>query len=360
MRNGDGIHFGVQLGPITRPGASEKQIYDEVLADCEVAASLGYESVWLVEHHFTDYYPNPSPLLLLAHIAARFPDLDLGTCVLVTPWYQPLRMAEEIAMLSLLSNGHLHIGLGRGTAKHEYDAHDVPMEESRDRFREGLEVLRKALSGEPFTYSGRYASVPREVRIRPTPRAEQITLYGAIGSPQSAGVLGELRLPPLSVSNFPFELQAKILETWADSAAKHGGPIPGRRPIVLGALMAETDEAARAMARREIPPFFELQARHYEADADPWRELESYQQFSRFFANLKRLANPDNLDPYLDLQLYGSTESAKKRLGRYLDLGFDTIVLSSGSPAQSPESRHRILEQFAREVIPSLRERKAS
>ena len=91
---------------------------------------LGYRTAWLIEHHFSDYYPCPAPTVYMAHIAARFPDLAVGTCVLVTPWYEPLRLAGELAMLSNMTE-RLYVGLGRGTAKYEYDAFDVDMTEAR-------------------------------------------------------------------------------------------------------------------------------------------------------------------------------------------------------------------------------------
>ena len=79
----------------------------------------------------------------MAHIAAKFPDLSLGTSVLVLPWYHPLRLAEEIAMLNSLTRGTLHLGIGRGTAKMEYDAYNVDMNEGRARFAEVFRIVEK-------------------------------------------------------------------------------------------------------------------------------------------------------------------------------------------------------------------------
>ena len=90
----------------------------------------------------------------MAHIAAAFPDLSLGTSVLVLPWYHPLRLAEEIAMLNSMTRGTLHLGIGRGTARMEYDAYNVDMNEARARFAECYRIVEKGLSGEPFTHDG--------------------------------------------------------------------------------------------------------------------------------------------------------------------------------------------------------------
>ena len=150
-----GVELGFVAAPVAAPGAADEQLYQEILADCEAHRALGYTTAWVLEHHFSDYFPMPGPLLVLAHIAGRYPDLSLGTCVLVTPWYEPLRLAGEIAALTHLTEEHLHLGIGRGTAKYEYDAFGIEMQEARERFRECWEILDRALGGEPFTYAGR-------------------------------------------------------------------------------------------------------------------------------------------------------------------------------------------------------------
>src|SRR6201984_3886711 len=116
------LSFGFQAAPASDVRKSDQALYREVMDDCALGHRLGYDAAWLLEHHFSDYYPTPSPLLLMAHIAARCPDLSLGTSVLVLPWYHPLRLAEEISMLNSLTRGTLHLGIVRGTGKMAYDA----------------------------------------------------------------------------------------------------------------------------------------------------------------------------------------------------------------------------------------------
>ncbi len=142
--------FGWMMGAVGADGESDASMYRQLLADAELGHALGYDAAWVVEHHFSDYYPTPSPMVLLANIAARCPGFGLGTAVLVTPWHHPVRLAEEIAMLSLLTDGKLRIGLGRGNAPLEYEAFDVPMDEAKDRFEECWDILRLALAGKPF------------------------------------------------------------------------------------------------------------------------------------------------------------------------------------------------------------------
>ena len=142
------MDFGFLAAPADAPGTPDAELYAGLLDSCAFHRDLGYRTAWFIEHHFSDYYPAPAPTLSMAHVAARFPDLSLGTCVLVTPWYEPLRLAGELAMLTNMTEQKLYIGLGRGTAKYEYDAFGVDMTQARERFAETWRVLDLAMSGE--------------------------------------------------------------------------------------------------------------------------------------------------------------------------------------------------------------------
>ncbi|MDP1751723.1 MAG: LLM class flavin-dependent oxidoreductase [Reyranella sp.] len=206
------IAFGFQAAPASDVHKSDQALYREVMDDCALAQKLGFDAAWLLEHHFSDYYPTPSPLLFMAHIAAAFPDLSLGTSVLVLPWYRPLRLAEEIAMLNSMTRGTLHLGIGRGTAKMEYDAYNVDMNEARARFAECYRIVEKGLAGEPFTHDGQFWKIAQPIRLRPEPVAKKVRFYGSIGSPASAEVMGDLGVAPICLATFPDKLLARILE----------------------------------------------------------------------------------------------------------------------------------------------------
>ena len=206
--------FAYQIGAVGEAGLTDRQLYREAIADAELLHRLRYDAAWMVEHHFSDYYPQPNPLLFLSHIAAACPGLGLGTSVMVLPWYDPVRFAEDVAMLQTLSEGDLHIGMGRGTAKSEYDAFGIGMETARDRFRETWEFTRKALQGGPVTHAGHYARWTTPTVLRPALQGRMPNFYGAIGSLESAAIMADLGLPPLCLSSFPDKLLRRILETW--------------------------------------------------------------------------------------------------------------------------------------------------
>ncbi len=344
------IRFGFQAAAAGEGAHSDQKLYQDMLDDCTLGAGLGYDAAWLLEHHFSDYYPTPSPLLAMAYIAAKCPELSLGTSVLVLPWYHPLRLAEEISMLNSLTRGTLHLGIGRGTAKMEYDAYGIDMNEGRARFAEIFRIVEQGLSGKEFTHHGRFWTIDRPIRLRPEPIRKPVQFYGAIGSPASAEVMGDLGIAPICLSTFPDGLLAKILERWrAHAGSKADGAI---LPISVKLFVADTDEEAREWGRRYYPPYFALQADHYEADAQPWTNIPEYADFNRMFANLRKMTNPANLDPFLDSNLVGSVETICRRIDSLIALGFNYFMVSSATPGTPVELRRRMMTRFAREICP--------
>src|SRR6188508_2640211 len=121
------------------------------------AEALGYDSTFVVEHHFTGFGQVSASLNLLTWLGARTSTLRLGTAVLVLPWHNPVLLAEQAATLDLLSGGRLDFGVGKGYRNNEFSGFAMPPEEAESRFEEGLAVILKAFaSDEPFSHHGRY------------------------------------------------------------------------------------------------------------------------------------------------------------------------------------------------------------
>jgi len=146
------VGFSFQFGPVGPEGMTDAQLYAEGMADARLGHELGFDVGWMIEHHFSEYYPTPNPLMFLANVAAKCPGLGLGTSVMVLPWYNPIRFAEDLAMLQTLCEGDLHIGLGRGTAIAEYKAFGIDMASSRERFAELASLFRPAEQLGVFVY----------------------------------------------------------------------------------------------------------------------------------------------------------------------------------------------------------------
>jgi len=346
------LTFAFQAAPTSETPAADQALYKEVVADCHLGMELGYEAAWFLEHHFSDYYPTPSPLVFMSHVAAECPTLGLGTSVLVIPWYHPLRLAEEISMVNALTEGTLHIGMGRGTAKMEYDAYGVDMNEARARFAETWQIVETAMSGKPFTFDGKFTKIPREIQLRPTPTGKSVNFYGAIGSPGSAAIMAELGLPPLCLAQFPDHLLERIVGTWRKKTGELGRSTDATIPIAAKLFIAKTDEEARDLARTYLPRNFEAQVKHYEIDANHWEGIPEYEVFSKIFANMKQMTDPENLGPIMDLNLVGSADTVARRIEGLAALGFNYVMVSSATPGVPKDVRRDMYRRFAGEVAP--------
>jgi len=152
---------------------TDSQGYDTFVEYVVEAERLGFESLFLVEHHFTGAGQVSSSMSLLAYLAAKTSKIRLGTGVVVLPWHNPVLVAEQAATLDLLSNGRFDFGVGRGYRKAEFDSFGIPLEEAAERFDEAIEVIRKSwASKERFSHQGkrwRYENIIVEPPVRQQP-----------------------------------------------------------------------------------------------------------------------------------------------------------------------------------------------
>ena len=146
----------------------QSRIYGEVLEQARYAEELGFDSLWIAEHHSSRYGIFPSLMPILSHIAAQTKTIRLGAGVSVLPFHNPIRLAEETAMVDLLSNGRLNLGVGRGSADYEYGNFKIDFDSRDDRFREVLDIILGLWTTEDFTYHGRYHQVDG-ITIAPRP-----------------------------------------------------------------------------------------------------------------------------------------------------------------------------------------------
>jgi luciferase family oxidoreductase group 1 len=162
------INFGTFLlmqSPSMRPS---QEIYSRAVDIAQAAETLGFRNVWLAEHHFSTYGYLSRPAQLATYLAAKTTRLRVGTAVIVVPLHHPLVVAEEIATLDQLAGGRVDIGLGRGYQHYEFERLGLELDSARARWEEAVDIILKALTGEPFIYQGKLFDIP-ETTIFPQP-----------------------------------------------------------------------------------------------------------------------------------------------------------------------------------------------
>jgi alkanesulfonate monooxygenase SsuD/methylene tetrahydromethanopterin reductase-like flavin-dependent oxidoreductase (luciferase family) len=161
-----GILYNIDYHPSVHGSASS--YYEQILEQVELLEELGYDAAWFGEHHYAGYsFGNPAMIALAA--ASRTKRLRLGTGVSLIPLHHPLRLAEEYAMLDVLSGGRLDYGVGRGFLSYAYDLFGVDLAQSHERYHEGVDLIIKAWTADgPFSFDGRFWKL-RDYEFFPKP-----------------------------------------------------------------------------------------------------------------------------------------------------------------------------------------------
>jgi alkanesulfonate monooxygenase SsuD/methylene tetrahydromethanopterin reductase-like flavin-dependent oxidoreductase (luciferase family) len=150
------------------PGWTDEEVFRTELQQIETADELGFDAVWLAEHHFQWYGIATDLMVIAGWVAARTQRVRIGTAIVVLPFHNPLRLAEQAATIDLMSGGRLDVGVGRGYQSAEYAGFGLSMDESRTRFNECMEVLLKAWTEESFSYDGQFTKAT-DVTVLPKP-----------------------------------------------------------------------------------------------------------------------------------------------------------------------------------------------
>ena len=353
------MRFGIYSELQTPPGASHADRYRDELRAIEQADALGFDVYSLIEHHFFEQFSiSANPLAVFAAAAARTRRIRFRTALHTLPLQHPLRLAAEVAAADILTGGRLECGLGRGHAW-LYAPSNVPLEESRPRFDEAIDLLLLAWTRERFSYRGRFYAVD-DVSVVPKPlRRPHPPLSTGGTSEQSYRLAGErgwsLLLPPTR----PFSTFAPRLDVYRTSsrAAGHTPDVIVIRPVYL------TDDPAAA--RREVEPhlldFFRFNASPMVALASPERRAElAAKGFAHYASGALEALRDVTYDDAVGqgIALVGSPETVATqaaRLAREDGMGELAIVSSFGG--LPVELVMRTQELFATRVIPALRQR---
>jgi alkanesulfonate monooxygenase SsuD/methylene tetrahydromethanopterin reductase-like flavin-dependent oxidoreductase (luciferase family) len=228
------------------PDRSDAANMDETLAMGELVEPLGFDSIWATEHYGSAYSMQPNPLQYLAYWAGRTSRVDVGTAVIVAPWWNPVRLASEISMLDILLKGRrLHLGIGRGIAPHEYASLGYPIEQSHKYFYDVVNAIKAADGAERFTFDGEVYKIP-PTTIRPQARHKgELTtrIKAAFTTQTSARLAAENGLGQMFVAGEDLEAMTAQVRQFNIIRAELGLP-PDQPTTLLWMYCAETHEEA--------------------------------------------------------------------------------------------------------------------
>ncbi len=323
----------------------------------ELAEPLGYDKVFVVEHHFFDYAACPDNTQFLSWLAARTQRVQLATGAVILPWNDPLRVAEKIVLLDHLSGGRAVLGLGRGLARREYAGFGIDMAESRDRFDEAARMILTACDTGFMQGDGPYYPCAR-VEIRPRPlRGFRDRLYAIGMSPESVEQAGRLGARLAIFSQMPWELwkdanYALYREAWREA---HGSEPPA--PLTSDIMYCgESDDEAEAIARQHMVEYYVTVLDHYEILGAHFADKRGYEMYARASEMLQSIGKQEQAEMYLAVQSWGSPRRILEKLrARWDTIGpFELSVIPRYGllPAAKAEASVR---RFAEHVLPEVR-----
>jgi len=226
---------------------SEEQYYRNFFDEVNLAEELGFDSIWLGEHHFCRYIC-PAPQIVAAAVAQRTKRLRIGTAIVLLPHHDPIRLAEDYALVDLLSGGRLDFGVGRGFIKATYDGFNQSMSESRERFTEALELIEGAWRETRFSYQGKfYRANAVTILPRPVQKPSPPIFMAAAVSPESFVAAGEKGHSILLAPFFQSRTKLKDNVQLYKQTLLQSGHSPDNVEIVAGyhSFVDETPELAR-------------------------------------------------------------------------------------------------------------------
>ena len=357
------MKVGTALNMLSKEGHSDAAVLAEHMALGDLAEPLGFDSLFALEHHFTGYAMSPSPTQLLSYYAGRTRRITLGTAVIVLPWHDPVRVAEEIALLDVLSGGRCLFGFGRGAASAEYAGFRVPMEEARARFVEAARIVVKALTEPSFDWDGEFFHIPRtSIRPRPISHPER-RFYASSVSPESAEIMAKLGFGVLVVMQNEWPKAAQDIERYRDMATSVGHT--PRPPIILMNIsVAETRTEAQERAQTYLSRKWDSIDNHYHFSDGHLASVKGYEFYGNMAKTYSKLKDESYrkkaTEFYVKIQVVGTPDDCLQQLAELHRLtGLDHLVTEFGYGCMPHEEAELNMRLFAERVMPVLQRDRA-
>ena len=334
--------------------SAQSRIFSEMLEQAEYAEEVGFDSIWIAEHHSSRYGICPSLMPLLSHIAARTKKIRIGAGVSVLPLRDPISLAEESAMLDVLSNGRLDFGVGRGSADYEYGNFNIDFGTRDARTQEALDIILGLWTQPDFSFQGEFYQV-KDLTIAPSPvQQPHPPVYMAVSrTPASVDAAVARDLPILTSFSTPEADNLGLFSLYAERSAAAGKELPvAEMPYFRFVYLEEDERAAREYPRQSLTWVRDLagyrrtltRGDEINVDLDHWRRT--------------RATEPASYESELETTAYfGTPEQCAQRITALRDehgIGYFGASMSFGSMEHSRVLRS--MELFAKEVMPRFRQ----
>jgi alkanesulfonate monooxygenase SsuD/methylene tetrahydromethanopterin reductase-like flavin-dependent oxidoreductase (luciferase family) len=336
----------------------DHEVYARELAMAEKAEPLGFDSVWSVEHHFTDYTMVPDVTQFLSFMAGRTKKVQLGSMVIVLPWHDPVRVAEEVAMLDNLSGGRMILGIGRGLGRVEFDGFRIPMDESRGRFVEAAQMVLEGLESGFVESDGKFFKQPRR-DIRPAPfKTFRGRTFAAAVSPDSMPVMAKLGVGLLVIPQKPWDTVREDFkvynQVWRE---EHGANTVPPAPMCGGFFFVdESADRAAEMAHAYIGRYYRSVMEHYEMQAGHLKETKGYEFYKNIHSHIEKRSPEGAAGDFVELMPYGTPQQVIEKVAFIHDtIGARGVMCHFSYGGMPYDEANRNMDLFVKKVMPELK-----
>jgi alkanesulfonate monooxygenase SsuD/methylene tetrahydromethanopterin reductase-like flavin-dependent oxidoreductase (luciferase family) len=353
------MRFGTYFFLQAPPGHRHADIIQRELDQMVLSETLGFDEVWLTEHHFIDYGLSVDPATLASALASRTSRVRIGLAAAILPFHDPIRLAEQLALVDIISRGRLDVGVGRGNRPSEFIGYRVPQVESRERFDEAVQILQRAWTEERFSYDGRYFQIP-DVRVIPKPlQRPHPPLYQVCVSPDSIEGTALRGWPMLNSLLFGGLEQLVAARDRYVATLQKAGRTAAEITTLLGLwgvsrqiYVAPTDAQALAEAR-DAEMWYQESFRKF---LIPERIEESHPTLQPGFrAMAERLSKITWEGLVAETLAFGSPETVARHIEQMRQLGVGQVMCWMNFGGLGEGKVRRSMELFAREVMPRFK-----
>jgi alkanesulfonate monooxygenase SsuD/methylene tetrahydromethanopterin reductase-like flavin-dependent oxidoreductase (luciferase family) len=321
-----------------------QKLYAEMLEEISFAEGLGFESAWITEHHFVDDGYCPSLMVTAAAIAARTKKVRIGTSVFLLPLHNPIRVAEDAAVVDIISGGRLVLGFGLGYRREEYDdGFGIPLKERKGRMEESIEILYKSWENEAFSFNGRYY---RYNNVNVTPKPVQRPIPIMIGAYTEPAIRRAARLgvPLFIPATFGVPFAKKLIEVHHGVLVDLGkNPEDLEHPVVRDTYVSnEKKEKAWDRIKEHL--------------TYPYKKYASWGSMVDREGNVMSDPNdPILYDVVRGNSILGTPEECIEEIIKLKsDLPMDNLICRFNFPGLSHEEAMQSIKLFAEKVMPAV------
>jgi alkanal monooxygenase alpha chain len=354
------MRWGLYLVTAQPPDLTQHDAIQNSISYAELAEKLGYDDVWVLEHHFTRYGLVGSPLLHAAYVLGRTQRIKVGTAINILPLDHPIRLAEQVALLDQMSKGRILFGVGRGAFTKDFKVFNVDMGESREMMIEWTQLIVRAWTTGRCSADNRYIKFP-EVEVLPQPFTKpHPPIYTVPQSPSSVEWAAKNGYP--MILNYAIEDEAKVsqLELYAEHASAAGfdpGAIPHALSVFAGT--ASDGDAIRAAARKTTGWWLDEFQRASDLLKPGGAQIRGYEYWQRQweeFVMRGESSTDKRVEKYLRLNPIGSPAECVEKLQRTVDLTGIKHVISGFEAIGGRGPVMESIQAFTESVIPKIKD----